>query len=61
MPAGNIVFERDKRVRRIGQVVQKNLDSSIRKGFADESHDALVVFEEFVRVVDNCLAVVFLE
>ena len=61
MPAGNIIFERDKRVRRIRQIVQQNLDPGIWKGFADEAYDALVVFEKFVSVVGDCLAIVLLE
>ena len=48
-------------MRRVRQIVQQDLDPGIWKGFADETYDALVVFEEFVGVVGDCLAIVFLE
>ena len=61
MPAGNIVFERNKRVCGIGQVVQEDFDSGIGKGFSDQANNPFVVFKKFLRVVGNCLAIIFLE
>src|SRR6266480_7764272 len=61
MPAGNVVFERDQRMRRIGEIVEKNLNSGVRKRFADEPHNSLIIFKKLVRVVDDLLSVVFPE
>src|SRR6266481_6631651 len=44
VPPSNIVFERNKGVRGISQVVQQYLDSGIRKRFPDQAHNSLVVF-----------------
>src|SRR4030095_786132 len=61
MPASHVVFERNQRVRRISQIVKQDLDSGIWKRFADQSHNSLVVLEEFVCVVGDLFAVIFLE
>src|SRR6202040_4101241 len=49
------------RMRRIGEVMQQDLNSGVRKGFADEAHNALVVLKKFMCVIGNLLTVIFLE
>src|SRR5882724_1647245 len=61
MPSCHIVFERDEGVRWVGKVMQQDLDPSVRKGFSDQAHNPLIVFQEFVRVVGDGFAVIFLE
>ena len=46
---------------RVSQVVQQDFNSRIRKGFSDQTHNALVVFKEFLCVVRDRFPVVFLE
>src|SRR5437588_9377042 len=61
MPAGHVVFESDERVRRIGQIVQQNFNSRVRKRFADYSNDPLVILQKLMSVVGNLFTVVFIE
>ena len=46
---------------RIREIVQENFNPGVRKRFPDQSHNALVVLEKLVRVVDNFLSFIFVE
>src|ERR1051326_6629172 len=48
-------------MRRVGQVVEQNFDTGVGKRLPDQSHDALVVFEKFMGVINHALAVVLFE
>src|SRR2546421_6108133 len=61
MSTGDIVFERNQRMRGIGQIVQENFDPSVGKRFSDKPHNPLVVLEELVGVIDDSLAVILVE
>src|ERR1051326_296228 len=45
----------------IGEIVEQNLDSGVRERFPNESHDALVVFQELMSIIGDSLTVVFVE
>src|SRR6266571_1400883 len=61
MASGDVVFERNERMRRVSEVVQQNLDSGIWKRFSDEAHEPHVVLEVLVCVVCDFLSVVLLK
>src|SRR5215471_5030914 len=46
---------------RVSEIMQQDLESCVRKRFADQPHDAHVIFEEFICVVGDLFAVVFLK
>src|ERR1700730_4956926 len=48
-------------MRRVGQVVQKNLDAGVRKRFPDQTNDPFVVLEKLVRIIDDLFAVILFE
>src|SRR6266571_7047499 len=61
MASGDVVFERNERMRRVSEVVQQNLDSGIWKRFSDEAHEPHVILEVLVCVVCDFLSVVLLK
>ena len=61
MASSDIIFEHNKRVRWISQVVQKDLDPGVWKRFPNQSDDSHVIFEILIRIVDDSFAVVLLE
>src|SRR5205814_4671315 len=61
MPARDVIFQDNERVRWVGEVVEQYLDPGIRKRFSDQANNPDIIFQILGRVVGHFLAIVFLE
>src|SRR5438874_9218314 len=61
MPARDVIFQDNERVRWVGEVVEQYLDPGIRKRFSDQANNPDIIFQILGGVVGNFLALIFLE